>query len=103
MVDLMDFKMKTKFVACKSRTEEERRLRLFENRVLKIIFGPERDEITGELRRLHNEELNNLYCSSNIIWVNESRRLRWVGHVARMGRRKLYTGFWWGNLRERNH
>jgi hypothetical protein len=61
------------------------RLRVFENRVLRGIFGPKRDEVTGEWRRLHNEELNDLYSSPNIIWVIKSRRMRWDGHVARMG------------------
>jgi len=65
--------------------KEERRLRVFENRVLRRIFGLKRDEVTGEWRKLHNEELNNLYCSPNIIRVIKSRRMRWVGHVARMG------------------
>ena len=53
--------------------------------VLRIIFGPRRDELTGEWRRLHNEELNDLYSSPNIVWVIKSRRMRWTGHVARMG------------------
>jgi hypothetical protein len=53
--------------------------------VLRRIFGPERDEVTGECRRLHNEEHNDLYSSPNIIQVIKSRRMRWVGHVARMG------------------
>ena len=65
---------------------EERQLRVFENRVLRKIFGPRRDEVTGEWRRLHNEELNDLYSSANIVRVIKSRRLRWAGHVARMGR-----------------
>jgi len=64
---------------------EERKLRVFENMVLRRIFGPRRDEVTGEWRRLHNEELNDLYCSPNIVRVLKSRRMRWVGHVARMG------------------
>jgi hypothetical protein len=64
---------------------EEHRLRVFENRVLRRIFGPKRDEVTGEWRRLHNEELNNLYSSPTIIRVIKSRRMRWAGHVARMG------------------
>jgi hypothetical protein len=64
---------------------EEQRLRVFGNRVLRRIFGPKRDEVTGEWRRLHNEELNDLYSSSNIIRVIKSRRMRWVGHVAHMG------------------
>jgi hypothetical protein len=58
---------------------------VFENRVLRRIFGPKRDGVTGEGRRLHNEELNDLYSSPNIIRVIRSRRMRWVGHVARMG------------------
>ena len=64
---------------------EERRLRVFENKVLRRIVGPRRDEVTGEWRRLHNEELNDLYCSPNIVRVLKSRRMRWAGHVARMG------------------
>ena len=53
--------------------------------VLRRIFGPRKDEVTGEWRRLHNEELNDLYCSPNIVRVIKSRRMRWAGHVARMG------------------
>ena len=64
---------------------EERRLRVFENKVLRRIFGPRREEVTGEWRRLHNEELNDLYCSPNIVRVIKWRRMRWAGHVARMG------------------
>jgi hypothetical protein len=64
---------------------EEHRLRVFKNRVLRGIFGPKRDEVTGEWRRLHNEELNDLYSSLNIIRVIKLRRMRWAGHVARMG------------------
>jgi hypothetical protein len=62
--------------------QEECRLRVFENRVLRRIFGPKRDEVTGEWRRLHNKELYALYSSPNIIRVMKSRRLRWAGHVA---------------------
>jgi len=73
---------------------EERWLRVFENRVLRRILGPKRDEVTGEWRNLHNEELNDLYCSSNIFRVIKSRQMRWAGHVARMGKGEAYTGFW---------
>jgi hypothetical protein len=65
--------------------KEEQRLRVFENRVLRRMFGPKRDEATGEWRRLHKEELNDLYSSPNIIRVIKSRRMRWAGHMARMG------------------
>jgi len=72
---------------------EERRLRVFENRVLRKMFGPKRDEVTGEWRKLHNEERNQY--SPNIVRVIKSRRMRWVGHVARMGeRRGLYRILW---------
>jgi hypothetical protein len=64
---------------------EERRLRVFENGVLRRVFGPKRDEVPGEWRKLHNEELNDLYSLPNILRVVKSRRLRWAGHVARMG------------------
>jgi len=64
---------------------EERSLRVFENRVLRRIFGTKRGEVTGKWRKLHNEELNNLYSSPNIVRVIKSRRIRWAGHVARMG------------------
>jgi hypothetical protein len=67
---------------------EERRLRVFENGVLRRIFGPRRDEVTCEWRKLYNEELHDLYCSPNIIWVIISRRMRWMGHVACMGERR---------------
>jgi hypothetical protein len=62
-----------------------RRLRVFENRVLRTVFGPKRDEVKGEWRKLHNEELNDLYSLPNIVRVVKSRRKRWAGHVARMG------------------
>ena len=64
---------------------DERRLRVFGNKVLRRIFGPKRDEITGEWRKLHNEELNDLYCSHNSVRVIKSRRMKWAGRVARMG------------------
>ena len=66
-------------------SREERRLRVFENIVLRRIFGPKRDEVTGEWRKLHNEELNDMYSSPNVVRVIKSRRMRWAGHVARMG------------------
>jgi len=71
--------------------------------VLRKIFGPRRDEVTGEWRRLHNEELNDLYCSPNIVRVIKSKRMRWAGHVARMGEERGCTGSWWGNRREGDH
>jgi hypothetical protein len=70
---------------------EEHRLRVSENRALRRIFGPKRDEVMGEWRKLHSEELHNLYSSPNIIRQAKSRRMRWAGHVARMGEeRKVY-------------
>jgi len=67
---------------------EERRLRVFENRVLRRVFGSKRDKVTGEWRKLHNEELNDLYCLPNIVRVIKSRRIIWAGHVARMGEKR---------------
>ena len=64
---------------------EERKLRVFENRVLRRIFGPKRDEVKGEWRKLHNEELHNLYSSPNIVRVIKSRRMRWVGAYSMYG------------------
>jgi len=72
---------------------EERKLRVFQNMVLRRMFGPRRDGVTGEWRRLHNEELNDLYSSLNIVRVIKSRRMRWSGHVARMGERGVYRVF----------
>jgi hypothetical protein len=64
---------------------EERNLRVFESVVLRRVFGPRRDEVAEDWRRLHNEDLNDLYCSPNIVRVIKSRRMRWAGHVALMG------------------
>jgi hypothetical protein len=72
---------------------EERRLRVFENRELMRIFGPKRDEVTGEWRKLHNEELSDLCSAPSIVRVITSERKRWMGHVARTGRGEAYTGF----------
>jgi len=72
-----------------------------ENRALRRIRGPKRDEVTGEWRKLHNEELNDLYPSPNGVQVIKSRRIRWAGNVACMGRGEVYTGLWWENLRDR--
>jgi len=82
---------------------EERRLRVFENRVLRRVFAPKRDGVTGEWRKPHNEELNDLYSLPNIVWVVKSRQMRWAGHVARMGVLEVCTGCWWRSLRERGH
>jgi len=71
---------------------EKRKLRVFENMVLRRIYGPRRDEVTSEWKRLHYEELNDLYSSSNIVRVIKSRRMRWVGHVARMGEERGVYG-----------
>jgi hypothetical protein len=80
---------------------EEHRLRVFENRVLKI-FGPKREE-DGSWRKLHNDELHNLYSSPNIVRVIKSRRMRWAGHVARMRMGEVLTGFWFGGPKLRDH
>jgi hypothetical protein len=82
---------------------EERKLRVFENMVLRRIFGPRRVEVTREWRRLHNEELNDLYSSPNIVREITSSRLRWAGHEARMGEDRGCIRSWWGNRRERDH
>ena len=82
---------------------EERKLMVFENMVLRRIFGLRRDEVRGEWRRLHNEELNDLYSSPNIVRVIKSRRMRCAEHVARMGEEWGCIGSWWGNRWEGDH
>src|SRR5215469_13295115 len=72
---------------------KERRLRVFENGVLRRVFGPKRDEITGEWRKLHNEEVRDLYSLSNIVRVVKSRRMRWAVRVASMGKGEVCTRF----------
>ena len=71
--------------------------------MLRRIFGSRKDEVTGERRRLHNEKLNDLYSSPNIVRVIKSRRMRWAGHVACMGEERGCIGSWWGNWREGDH
>jgi hypothetical protein len=82
---------------------DEYRLRVFENRVLRRIFGPKRDEVTGGWRKLHNEELHNSYSSPSIIRMIESRRMRCAGHVAQLARRGMHMGLWWESQKERDH
>ena len=77
---------------------------MFGNRVLRRIFGSKRDEETGEWRKLHNEELNVLYCSPNIVRVIKSRKIEMGGACSAYGGSgEACTGFWWGNLRERDY
>jgi hypothetical protein len=76
---------------------------VFENRVLRRIFGPKRDEVTGEWRKLHNEELCDLYSSPSIIRIIKLRRMRWTAHVARMGRSGTLTDYWWESQKQRDH
>jgi hypothetical protein len=73
---------------------DEHRLRVFENRVLRRIFKTKKDEVTEGWRKLHNEELHNLYSPSSIIGTIKSRTFRWAGHVARMGKRGIHIGYW---------
>jgi hypothetical protein len=74
---------------------------VFENRVLRRIFGPKRDEMTGEWKKLHNEELRDFHSSPSVIRIIKSKTVRWAGHVARMGRRGMRIGYWWESQRER--
>jgi hypothetical protein len=81
---------------------EEHRLGVFENRSLRRIFGPRRDDVTGEWRKLHNEELHDLYSSPSTIRIMKVRRMGWAGNVARMGRRTRIS-CWWKSQREGGH
>jgi len=65
------------------------------------MFRPKKEEVTGEVRRLHNKKFYDLYYSKNTVWLIKCRRMRWVGHIAHLG--YLHIGFWWGNLREDDH
>jgi len=76
---------------------------VFESMALRRIFGPRRDKVKGEWRKLHNEELSDLYSSPNIVQLIKSRIMRWARHVARMGDERGCIGSWWGNRWERDH
>jgi hypothetical protein len=76
---------------------------MFGNRVLRTILGHKRDEVMGGSRKLHNEELHNLYSSSSLIRMMKSRRMRLAGHVAQMWRRGNHIGYWWESQKERDH
>jgi hypothetical protein len=76
---------------------------VFENRVLRRIFGPKRDEVTGKWRKLHIEELHDLYSSPSIIRIIKLRSMSWASYVARMGRRGMLIEYWWEIQRERDH
>jgi hypothetical protein len=79
------------------------RLRVFENRMLRRIFGPTRGEVTGDWKKLHNEELHNLYSLPNIIIIIKSMRIKWAGHIAGMGRRGMHVGYRCGSQKERDN
>jgi hypothetical protein len=76
---------------------------VYENRVLRKIFRPKRDEVIGGWRKLHNKEFHNLYYSPSIIRINKSRRMRWAGYYARMGEKRKHMGFRWESRKERDH
>jgi hypothetical protein len=74
---------------------------MFENRALRRLYGPKRDEVRAEWIKLHSEELNDLYSSPNIVWVTKSRRMRWVGHIALMVKRRVVQRVWLGKPEEK--
>jgi hypothetical protein len=76
---------------------------VFENGVLRRIYGPKRDEVMGGWRKLHKTELHNLYSSPSITRMIMARGMRWVGHVASMGERGMHIGYWWESQKERDH
>jgi hypothetical protein len=76
---------------------------VFENRVLRRVFGPKRVDVIGGWKELHNEELHNLYCSPSIIRIIESRRMRWASMYYEWGRRGMHIRFWWESRKERDH
>jgi hypothetical protein len=82
---------------------EEDRLRVFENRLLRRIVGAKRVEVTGGWRKLHNEELRDLYSSPSIIRMIKRRRMRWAGRVALIGRRGIHVAYWWKSKKEEGH
>jgi hypothetical protein len=93
------------FCGCGTRSltvREEHRLRVSENRVLRRIFGPKREE-DGSWRKLHNDELHSLYSSPNIVRVIKSRRMMWAGYITLMGKGEVFTGFWLGGPKGRDH
>jgi hypothetical protein len=101
--DAVEILVSSSIVTWSLTLREEHRLRVFENRVLRRIFGPKSDEVTGGWGKLHNEELHNLYSSPSIIRVIKSRRMRWAGNAARMGRGGIHTGYWWESQKERDN
>jgi hypothetical protein len=82
---------------------EKHKLRVFESRGLMRIFGPKRGKVTGEWSNLHNDKLNDLYSSPNIVWVIKSNKMKWVGHLAHMWESRGVYRIWWGILRDRDH
>jgi PAS domain-containing protein len=91
------------FIVCDRFENIVNKMKIRWNRVLRRIFGQKRDEVTGGWKKLHNEELNNLYCSPNIIRMIKSMRMRSAGQVARMERRGRYIEFWSERQKERDH